>query len=163
MFKNNLHIVLAGIVIGTIVLFLIFRPEPQFTVIEKKVGDLVYTDNYTLRVSAVKSLLGNVTQIDLAIRNLFREPIRFLVTDRADQSSDLHYKKYYFIIMWNGVVHSTCCQNHLVEPGDDTGRFDTDLGIYFSGHIALSDNCFLLVAEDPLGEDVVSKIKLTTN
>ncbi len=161
--RNNPHLILAGIVIGAIILFLIFRPEPKFTIIEKKIGDIVYSKDFLLKVIAVKDLLGNVTQIDLAVRNITNKPIRFLVTDRADKSDDLHYKKYYFVIERNNKIYSTCCSHHLVEPGDESGRFDYDFEVYFDGHIFSSDSCSLIVSEDPEGREVVSKIKLTTN
>lgn len=163
MFKNNLHVVFAGIVICSIVLFLIFRPEPKFTVFEKKVGEIVYAKDFKLKVLEVNSGMDGLTRIDLVIRNLSDKPIKFLVTDRSDKSNDLGYKKYYFIVELNKRNYLTCCANHLVDPGDESGKSDYEFEIYFSGYITPSDNYFLLVAEDPLGEDVVSKIKLTTN
>jgi hypothetical protein len=163
MFKNKIALVVFTVLISAIVLVLVFEIKTKPPLAEKKVGEIVRSKDFLLGVLKVHSALDRVTRINLVIRNLSDKPIKFLVTDRSDKSDDLGYKKYYFIVEQNKKIYLTCCANHLVDPDDKSGKSDYVFDIYFSGYITPSDNYFLLVAEDPLGEEVVSKIKLTTN
>lgn len=163
MFKNKIALIVFTVLISAIVLVLDFEFQNKFTVTEKKVSEIDHPKDFLLKVLEVHSALDRVTRIDLVIRNLSDKPIKFLVTGRSDKSDDLGYKKYYFIVELNKKIYLTCCTNRLVDPGDESGKYDYEFEIYFSGYITPSDNYFLLVAEDPLGEEVVSKIKLTIN
>lgn len=163
MFKNKIALIVFMVLISAIVLLIFLEIKSKPPLAEKKVGEIVNSKDFLLKVLEVHSALDGVTRISLAIRNLTDKPIRFLVTDRSDKSTDLGYKKYYFVVERNRKIYSTHCNHHLVEPGDDSGKSDYSFDIYFSGYITPSNNYFLLVAEDPLGEEVVSKIKLTTN
>ncbi len=163
MFKNNYIRLIYALLFGSIILFLVFRPEPKFTVAEKKIGDIVYTDTFWLKVLEARYQLGNITVVDIAIRNIANSPILFCVTNPGNKTDDLQFKKYYFVIERDGRIYSSCCKNFLVEPGDTSGRFDRECRIYFEGIITGSDNFFLRVSKDPEGREVISKIKLTTN
>lgn len=160
MFKNKIVLIVFTLLISAVILLMFFEAKNKPPLAEKKVGEIVHSNDFLLKVLKVHSALDRVTRINLVIRNLSDKPIKFLVTDRSDKSNDLGYKKYYFIVELNKRNYLTCCTNHLVDPGDESGKSDYEFEIYFSGYITPSDNYFLLVAEDPLGEDVVSKIKL---
>lgn len=166
MFKNRIVLIVYGLLFSGIILFVFFetknqQPNTKQSSTEKKVGEIVYSKDFMLKVLEIHSAPDGITRINLAVRNLTNRPIRFLVTDRPDKLNDLGYKKYYFVIERNGKFFSTCCQHHLVEPGDDNGNSDYAFSIYFSEIVTGSENCSLLIAKDALADQAVSKINLS--
>ncbi|MEW6701404.1 MAG: hypothetical protein AB1298_01680 [Bacteroidota bacterium] len=168
MFKSKIVLMVYGLLFSGIILFVFFekrneQPNTKPPLTENKVGEIVYSEDFMLKVLEVDSAPDGITRINLAVRNLTNRPVRFLVTARPDKSNDLGYRKYYFVVERNMKFFSTCCQHHLVKPCDDSGNSDYAFDIYFREIVTNSENCFLLVSEDPSGENEITKINLKTN
>jgi len=133
MLKNKIVLTVYIVLFTTVVLFVYFGARTNHSITEMKVGEIVHSKNFLLKVLEVHSAFDGVTRIGLIIRNLTDKPIRFLVTDRFDKSNDLGYRKYYFVVERNRKIYSTCCTNHLVEPGDESGNSDYRFDIYLAG------------------------------
>lgn len=161
MLRNNYIRLIYVLLFGAIILLFVFRPAPKLTVSEKKVGEIVYANDFWLKVLRVSEQLGNITQIKLALRNVTNKPILFCVTSPDNKADDSQFKKYYFVIERDGKVYSSCCKNYLVEPGIESGRFDRECRIYFDGTLTGSENSFLIISEDVAGENQIARVKLT--
>lgn len=163
MLRNNYIRLVYALLFSGIILFLVFRPDPKYTVVEKKIGEPVSSKDFLLKVLDVKYIFGNMTRINLAVRNLTNQPIRFLVTDHPDKAEDLHYRKYFFVVKKGDKVYSTGYSNHIVEPGDDSGQYDRELEIYFFGEVTSSEDYFLVISNDFAGQNDLARVLLNNS
>ena len=158
--SNCLPISIFFVVIGSVVFYLLLRPEPRFTKYEAKVGDLVTTDYFMLKVTATENSMFNVTEVEFILRNITKKPIYILTTDRMNKLLNTRFKKFFTVIRRAEKTYSTFGKDYIIEPTDSTGNFDKRCRLFVEGEINRMRSAYLIISRDPEGTNVVCKIKL---